>query len=267
VAFDIHAETPGRGEKIRARAAETGTHLATTPADLADRASVLVSVVPADAALAAADQMRGALASRHRFLDLNSVAPATKQAIADVLAGSGATFVEGAIMAPVPPEEHRVPMLFNGPAAGELARQLSGFGMRIDTMDGPIGAAAAVKMCRSIVIKGLEALMLECTLGARAYGATDRVFASLRDSYPGIDWPDMATYMIGRVFEHGARRAAEMREVANTLRSAGIEPLMTSATVARQDWRAALASAGAEVPSSAEALLDTLSSVPRLIRD
>ena len=104
--------------------------------------------------------------------------------------------------------------------------------------------SGSMPAARSIVIKGLEALMVECALAAGEHGAADRVYDSLAASYPGIDWRKMARYMIGRVLEHGERRAHEMEEVAATLRAAGIEPLMAEATARRQDWEATLRNAG-----------------------
>src|SRR5262249_3829287 len=109
----------------------------------------------------------------------------------------------------------------NGAWASELCRVLSPYRMRLEVMDGPIGAAAAVKMCRSIVIKGLEALLLECSLAASEYDAADRVYDSLAETYPGMDWRKTTRYMIGRVLEHGERRAHEMEEGAERLRTHG----------------------------------------------
>jgi 3-hydroxyisobutyrate dehydrogenase-like beta-hydroxyacid dehydrogenase len=133
--------------------------------------------------------------------------------------------------------------------------------MRLDVMDGAIGAAAAVKMCRSIVIKGMEALMVECALAAGEHGAADRVYESLAETYPGMDWRKTARYMIGRVLEHGERRAHEMEEVAEMLRAAGIDPLMAEATARRQDWEATLRGDGRLVgprPDTVERLLTLL---------
>ena len=260
-AFDINANQGPAGERIRARAAETGTRLVETPRALAQGATVILSVVTAASAVQAAESLTSDLAADHLYVDMNSVSPATKRRVAAVIGEGAARFVEAAIMAPVPGPGHRVPILLNGPWAGALAETLSAYDMRLDVMDETPGAAAAVKMCRSIVIKGLEGLLLECTLAARAYGATDRVYASLAETYPGIDWRRTAEYMIGRVLEHGERRAREMEEVAEFLRGAGIEPLMADATARRQDWEAAGRQDGRLTgtrPHTIEALLQLL---------
>jgi 3-hydroxyisobutyrate dehydrogenase-like beta-hydroxyacid dehydrogenase len=237
VAYDIHTHTPGRGAKIRRRAEETGTRLLESNAELAAAADWIWSAVTSDQAAAAAAQNAPFLAARHLYADLNSVSPAVKQTIALQIGATGARFVEIAMMQPVPPYGHRVPILAGGDAAAEFAERMKPFGMRIE-ITGEVGRAAATKMFRSIMIKGLEALITECVLAAGRYGAEQGVFASLAESYPGIDWPALADYMIGRVVEHGERRAREMEEVAETLESIGIEPIMASATARRQQWSA-----------------------------
>ena len=235
VAFDIKTrQQAAAGERIRARAQETGTCLVETPGELARRARVVLSVVTAASAVEAAASITGDLTSDHVYADLNSVSPATKADVASVIGKGAGRFVEGSIMAPVMGAEHRVPMLLNGAAAPALVDALSRYDMRLEVMDAAIGAAAAVKMCRSIVIKGMEALMVECALASGEFGAADRVYDSLTETYPGIDWRKTARYMIGRVLEHGERRAHEMQEVASMLRAAGIEPLMAEATARRQ---------------------------------
>jgi 3-hydroxyisobutyrate dehydrogenase-like beta-hydroxyacid dehydrogenase len=129
-------------------------------------------------------------------------------------------------------------MLLGGAAAPQLVEFLGSFGMRLDVVSNDVGSAVAVKMCRSIVVKGLEALLFECVMGASKYGAEDRVFASLQETFPGIDWKKLADYVVGRVVVHGERRAREMEEVAETLRSSGVDPTMAEATARFQDWSA-----------------------------
>jgi 3-hydroxyisobutyrate dehydrogenase-like beta-hydroxyacid dehydrogenase len=236
VAYDIHTHTPGRGEKIRRRAEDTATRLVESNAELVASAGWILSAVTSDQAAAATEQTAPYLTPRHLYADLNSVSPAVKQAIAREIGATGARFVEVAMMQPVPPYGHRVPILAGGDAAPEFRQRLTPYGMRIEITGAEVGRAAATKMFRSIMIKGMEALITECVLAAGRYGAEQGVFASLGETYPGIDWPALADYMIGRVVEHGERRAREMEEVAETLESIGIEPIMALATARRQEW-------------------------------
>ena len=232
-AYDIQ-DTP----QIRQRASETQTTLVASNADLAAASDIIFSTVTANQAGAAAAETAPHLSSRHLYADLNSVSPGLKQSLAKTIDASGARFVEVAVMSAVPPHGHKVPMLTGGPAANEFAERMTPFGMQIEVGAAQVGSAAATKMCRSIMIKGIEALLTECVLGATRYGADERVFSSLGESLPGIDWAKLATYMVGRVVMHGERRAREMEEVAETLRSAGVDPIMAEATVRRMDWSA-----------------------------
>ena len=224
--------------QIRQRAAETQTALVASNANLAAASDIIFSTVTANQAGAAASATAPHLSSSHLYADLNSVSPGLKQSLAKIIDATGARFVEVAVMSAVPPHGHKVPMLTGGPAASEFAERMSPFGMQIEVGAAQVGSAAATKMCRSIMIKGIEALLTECVLGATRYGADERVFSSLGESLPGIDWAKLATYMVGRVVMHGERRAREMEEVAETLRSAGVDPIMAEATVRRMDWSA-----------------------------
>lgn len=239
-AFDINASHPHLGTLIQQRATKSQTPLTSSPGDLASASDILFSAVTATSALDAVRQTASFLNSRHLYVDLNSISPNLKREIDTLVRAAGASFVEAAVMAPVPPYGHRVPMLLGGTATERLSEALSPFGMRFELVSENIGTAVAVKMCRSIVVKGLEALLFECVMGASKYGADERVFASLQESYPGIDWKKLADYVVGRVVVHGERRAREMEEVAETLRSSGVNPTMAEATARLQSWSAHL---------------------------
>ena len=239
-AYDIATDAPDRGPQIRQRAGAAGATLVADSAQLAGACDVVFSTVTSSSALDAARQTAPFLGPRHLYADLNSVSPALKREIGAVIAGSGASFAEAAVMAPVSPYGHCVPMLVGGPSARRFVDTMLPFAMRLDVVEGQIGTAAAIKMCRSIVVKGIEALLAECVLGASRYGADEQVFASLRETWPGIDWQQLADYTMGRVVVHGERRAREMEEVAETLRAIGVDPIMAEATARRQDWSAAL---------------------------
>jgi 3-hydroxyisobutyrate dehydrogenase-like beta-hydroxyacid dehydrogenase len=195
-----------------------------------------MSAVTADQALKAAEQNSPHLTAGQLYADLNSVSPGVKQSIARVIEASGARFAEIAMMAPVPPYGHKVPMLAGGKGAPEFVEKLAPFGMSAEIVSSEVGTAAATKMFRSIIVKGMEALITECVLGATPYNADERVFASLSESFPGIKWKELADYMVGRMVVHGERRAREMEEVAATLREIDIEPIMAEAIVRRMDW-------------------------------
>jgi 3-hydroxyisobutyrate dehydrogenase-like beta-hydroxyacid dehydrogenase len=260
-AYDINTWTAGLGETIRQRAQETGTRLVDSNAELTDSSDIVFSTVTANQALSAAQQTAPGLTASHIYADLNSVSPGLKQSIDKVISATGAKFAEVAVMAPVPPYAHRVPMLVGGAGGAELVERMTPFGMKMEFTSPKVGEAAATKMCRSIIVKGMEALLTECVLGASRYGAEDRVFQSLSETFPGLDWAHMATYMVGRVVVHGERRAREMEEVAETLRSMGVEPLMAEATVRRMDWSAQLGLKklfGGEAPATHRAFADAI---------
>ena len=233
-AFDIDPD------RVRRNSEETGTPLLSSNRELAESARILFSTVTCAQAKEAAEQTAPFLKPHHIYADLNSVSPALKQDIEQVVMPSGAGFVEAAVMSPVPPHGHRSPMLLGGKAAPAFRELMLPLGMRLDVISENVGAAAATKMFRSIIVKGLEALMLESVLAAAPYGADERVFSSLGESFPGMDWQRLANYMVSRVVVHGERRAREMEEVAETLRSLGIEPIMAEAAARRQDWCARL---------------------------
>ena len=239
-ASDINTHTPGLGEKIRQRAQQTETRLVETNEELVRSSGIILSTVTSNQAAPAAEQNAPYLHSGLLYADLNSVSPALKQSIARTITASGARFVEIAMMTPVPPYGHRVPMLAGGDGAPQFVERMRAFGLNVEIVSEEVGVAAATKMFRSIIVKGMEALITECVLGASRYGAESRVFASLAESFPGINWPELADYMVGRVVVHGERRAREMEEVAETLRALDIDPIMAEATARRMDWSAQL---------------------------
>ncbi len=204
--------------------------------DLALAGSDLVlSVVTADQALSAAEEAAAHIAANALYLDLNSVAPDTKRRAATIVESAGGCYVDVAVMAPVHPTKLAVPLLVCGmhAAAGTAALERLGF-TNVRCVGAEIGRASAIKMIRSVLIKGQEALTAEMMLAADAARVTDEVLASL-----GEEWPARADYALERMRTHGQRRAAEMEQAAATLEALGIEPVMTRGTIIRQREMAA----------------------------
>jgi 3-hydroxyisobutyrate dehydrogenase-like beta-hydroxyacid dehydrogenase len=221
------------GGKLKAAADTIGVRSAGSAADAVRGADIIISAVTAASSTAAADSVKTHLAGKPFFLDINSVSPGRKQDTAKLLADT-ARFVDVAVLAPIYPARHQTPLLLAGPHAEAIAPALAALGMRANIAGPETGAAAAIKMVRSVMIKGIEALTMECFLAAARAGVIDEVAASMKNNYPGLDWAKVVPYNLERMASHGERRAAEMEEVADTLRELGVEPLMATATVKRQ---------------------------------
>jgi 3-hydroxyisobutyrate dehydrogenase-like beta-hydroxyacid dehydrogenase len=231
-AWDILFAKP-QGDRLRQAAAAIGARVAASAADAVRGADMIVSAVTAASSVEAARSVREPVAGLPFFLDINSVSPGRKQETAKLL-GEAARYVDVAVLAPIHPARHQTPMLLAGPHAAAVAPELAALDMRARIAGPETGAAAAIKMVRSVMIKGIEALTLECFLAAARAGVVDEVAASMKNNYPGLDWAKIVPYNLERMANHGERRAAEMEEVADTLRELGVEPLMTAATVKRQ---------------------------------
>jgi len=242
-AFDLQLDRAA-GEAMRVHARAHGTRLADSHAEAVRGAELVISAVTASQTVAAAQSCAGALPPGSFFLDFNSASPGAKIAAAGVVTGSGARYVEGAVMTAVPPHRIKVPLLLGGPDAAALLPRLRDLGFAARVASSRLGVASATKLCRSVVIKGLEAMLVESLTAARHHGVEDAVLASLGETFPGIDWEKQATYFFQRVIEHGRRRGEEMREAAVTVQEAGLPAWSAAGTAERQTWVAELADRG-----------------------
>ncbi|MEY2944063.1 MAG: hypothetical protein RLY97_2077, partial [Pseudomonadota bacterium] len=206
-----------------------------TPALALADSPLILSLVTADQALAAAQNAAPYIMPNAIWCDMNSVAPTTKRAAADAISAAGRRYVDVAVLAPVNPAKMAVPLLLSGDAAPDAARQLALLGFsNIRIVGSEIGRASAIKMIRSVMVKGIEALTAEMMLAADAAGVSDEVLASLDASEQPQGWHTRAAYNRERMAKHGLRRAAEMQESAKTLIALGVEPIMTQGTILRQ---------------------------------
>ena len=243
VAYDLALGSAEEAPLVQHAQAQ-GVHLAASHADAVREAELVISAVTASQAVPVAKACAPALARGAFFLDLNSASPGAKQRAAAIVDADGARYVEGAVMSSVPPYRIKVPLLLGGPDAAALLPLLQPLGFAARVADERLGVASATKMCRSVMIKGLEAMVIESFTAARHYGVEDAVIASLQETFPGIDWERQASYFFQRVIAHGRRRAEEVREVAETVREAGLEPWSARGTAERQAWVADLADTG-----------------------
>jgi 3-hydroxyisobutyrate dehydrogenase-like beta-hydroxyacid dehydrogenase len=244
-----YADAGVRGEEDVARA-------------LAD-AQVVLCLVTADQAVAAARDYAPMLQPGALWLDMNSVAPASKAEAATMIEAAGGRYVDVAVMAPVLPQRRNVPLLVSGPHAAEAVNALRALGFAHVSIAGDaVGQASAIKIIRSVMVKGLEALSAECALAAAQAGVLDAVTASLDASWKQQSWAERFDYNLDRMMAHGLRRAAEMEEVAATLADLGVDPVMTRGTIQRQR---AIGALGLNPPDGLQAKLAALET-PQLER-
>ncbi|MEP5938252.1 MAG: DUF1932 domain-containing protein [Erythrobacter sp.] len=215
--------------------AQASVNSSNSAQEVLQSANTVLSLVTADQALKAAQTYATLVEKGALWIDMNSISPATKREAAMVIEKHGARYVDAAILAPVHPAKREVPILLAGAAAEEAKAELEMLGFSNTRIVGnDIGRASAIKMIRSVMVKGLEALTDEMMAAADAAGVVDEVLASLDVSDKSENWRVKAAYNLERMTTHGERRAAEMEEVAKTLRVLGVEPVMTEGTVKRQ---------------------------------
>ena len=234
--FDILLEKPEAAAIIQSRAADKGVSAVDTAAGAVADCDVVISAVVSNEMVNAARATAPHLATGQYYLDINSASPGMKREAAALVSAQGAHFVEAAVMDLVPPHGHRVPMLFAGEKADALAPILRSLGMEIETIGTEIGQASSVKMIRSVFLKGFNAILLECLTAAHIAGVEDRILDSIEGTYPDIDWRELASHHLQRLPLHAKRQAAEMWEVAETLRDFGLDPLTAEASARRLEW-------------------------------
>lgn len=220
-------------------------------------ADIVFSAVTANRTLDAALSVRDFLKPDAWFFDLNSAAPDTKCNAARIIDGAGGRYVEAAIMSPIQPDGTASPIILAGPNAREFEPVAHDIGfLNAAFYSSKAGKAAAAKLCRSVIVKGMESLLTESLLAARAYGVEEYVLSSLEKQFPHTNWEKRAQYMISRAVMHGTRRAEEMLEAAHTLQNAGCSPIMSNACADRQKLSAAFPEFSDE--TNLHALLDAL---------
>ncbi len=262
-AFDRKTLDAALRAELLAACAAAGVVSADRPADALSGAGAVLSLVTADQALVAARDYALLLDAGALWLDMNSVAPGTKRRAAQVIEAAGGRYVDVAVMAPVLPARRSVPLLVAGPYADAALQTLTELGFANVAIAGPnIGDASAIKMIRSVMVKGLEALTAECALAADRAGVTDAVIASLDASWKQQGWGKRFDYNLDRMMAHGLRRAAEMGEVAETLEELGVAPTMTRSIIARQHGLGAL---GITPPEGLSAKLQAIDAANRVI--
>lgn len=209
----------GRSASSRARAAEVGLEDGGPLAAVAAASSVIVSVVPPHGALALA---RGVAACGFRgtYVDANAVAPATAREIGRVVEASGARFVDGGIIGPAGRRPGTTRLYLSGPGASDVAGLFEAGPIEAIALDGPVGAASALKMAYAGWNKGSQALLAAIRAYARAEEVEDALLAEWKISMP--DLPARSDRAVADNLGKAWRFVGEMEEIARALAAAGL---------------------------------------------
>ena len=238
--YDILFDTASSSQSLLQKAEALGVDISFTLKNAITNADIIISAVTAKAALDVTKKATEFLSPGQYFVDINSVSPNTKKSAFELIEKTGAHYVEAAVMAAVLPYGHKVPILLGGPHANTIEPILDHCGMTVRTVSDKIGRASAIKLSRSIIVKGFEAITMEAFIAAARLNVENEVLNSLIATYPQLDWPTIAGKQLNRSLSHGKRRAEEMRECAEMLRDLEIEPVLTTAIAKRQDWAGSL---------------------------
>ena len=234
-AYDIKLHSVETKEEIIARAKELNIRIKLSLHELVKGSDLIFSTVTADQALTVARESCQFIKDGAYFFDLNSCAPSSKQKSCESIETNGGGYLDVAVMAPVSTKKHLVPLIISGDKASQAHAILEKLPMDVKIIKGPIGRASSIKMVRSIMVKGLEALTAECALAAVEANVLEEVSASLSESHPYFDILKHSIYNFERSLSHGKRRAEELKEVSKMLEDLKLTNHMSKATASWQN--------------------------------
>lgn len=228
-AFDVMQDDPARGPGIRLRAEEAGVKLLMKAGDVARGADVLFSAIPSSFARSVCEEVLEYVREGQIYADVSASTPATKQEIWALLEPKGVLFVDAAMLGSLPQDKHRVPITASGNGAAAFYEMMTPLGMRITLAGETAGAASAIKLMRSVFMKGIASCMYEMLLGAESYNVSSEVIASISRSMDGIPFAEHLDRLVAGTAIHAARRAAELKGSEKMLAECGLDAVISSA--------------------------------------
>ncbi|MDI6707145.1 MAG: NAD(P)-dependent oxidoreductase [Firmicutes bacterium] len=221
---------------IGKRAKDANIALAPSLAEMIEKSDFIFSAVSANLALPLAKEAQPYLKEGKCFADLNAASPMTKEAVSEVVLETGASFVDAAVMGPVPVYKHKVPISVCGNGARHFQETFSAYGMDITYMGEKPGSSSASKMFRSIFMKGFVTILLETVIASHKYRVEDDVLSSIQKTLEEGPFLEVINNLLTRGVIHSARREHEMEEVIATLQSLGVDYTMSEGTKNKLRW-------------------------------
>jgi len=238
--YDKFWDTSLYKKVIQSRVKEAEVKLLPDVQKLAAESDFVLSTVTAASSKEIAKETAAFLRANQIYVDMNSSSPRSKRAVAQIISQSGAKFVDAALMGDIATHGHKIPILACGDGAVEFQSTMTKYGMNIRCIEGNPGDAAAIKMLRSIFMKGIESLLLETMIASDRYGALNFVLDSITKAIDEKPFRELINVLITTDAIHARRRASEMAEVVATLGELEVQPIMAEATKAKLEWAAGL---------------------------
>lgn len=218
------------GKQVHSRAQEAGVSLVETNKEIAQWADIIFAAVPSSFTMDVCNDIKECLRPEQLYVDVSASTPTTKEAIWEAVKDTGVLFVDAAMLGSLPKDKHKVPITASGNGAEKFYELMTPYGMKITTAGSKAGAASAIKLVRSIYMKGIASLMIEMLQAGDAYGVADEVVASIGKSMDGIPFTSHLDRLVTGSALHCARRAAEMKGSIAMLEEANLSSEMTQAT-------------------------------------
>lgn len=201
----------------------------TSNAEAVQNADVIFSANLSSVSEDIANELVNALKPHQFFCEMNTSGPEKKLKIASILKPSGVKMIDLAIMAPVPPKGMMTPLLASGEFAFEFSEKLKPLNLDLSVLENSkIGDAATRKLLRSIVYKGIAAVVCEAMEAGESFGMESYIRSQISSLIGGNQ--DLIDRFVEGSRTHATRRMHEMDAVIEMLEAQGIEPIVTKGT-------------------------------------
>lgn len=238
IAYDVMHDHPSYSALLKERADKAAVSLQNSAKQVIDQSDVIIVAVPGAKALETAIGIKEFLNDQKLYVDVSASAPSVKKELWANIEGSGALFVDGAMLGSLPVYKHKVPTLISGSGAAKFYEMFKPLGMDLEQVSAVPGDATGIKFVRSIFMKGLPALLVEVIEAADTMKVDHLVLPSIYKTMAACSFEDTVNRLVTGSSVHAERRAHEMKDVISMLESIGVEPTMSKASYERLSWLA-----------------------------
>ncbi|MDR3565816.1 MAG: NAD(P)-binding domain-containing protein [Negativicutes bacterium] len=236
IAYDPLAVDAVYGSLLRERAAEAAVELVATPVEVTRQADVILGATQGSEALQAALDSIPGIGAGKIYADVSTSSAPTKKKIAAAVEARQAFFVDGALMSSISLQQHKTPTLVSGSGSDRFIGLLAPYNMSLEKVSDVAGDAIAIKLVRSIYMKGIASLAVEMLEAAAKLQVDTPVLKSIGETLDATSFNELLNWLVPAGAIHAQRQAHEMSDVTAMLQEIGVEPTMTIATTKRLHW-------------------------------